>query len=90
MAILSTLSHSVYINCRRGGVRLGGKPPFSDLERNRIYDLKANILKINRTEIRTFFAFAKILSTMDADQLGDFKEAKTGFVLGFLSSEWRF
>ena len=69
----------------------GGKGAVcSRVERNRIYDLKANILKINGTEIRAFFAFAKILSTMDADQLGDFKETKTSFVLGFLSSEWRF
>ena len=71
-------------------MRLRGNAHFSDLERNRIYDLKANILKINRTEIRTFFAFAKILPTMDADQLGDFKETKTSFILRFLSSEWRF
>ena len=70
---------------------VGGKGAVcSRVERNRIYDLKANILKINRTEIRTFFAFAKILSTMDADQLGDFKETKTSFVLRFLSSGWRF
>ena len=59
-------------------------------ERNRIYDLKANILKIKRTEVRRFFAFAEILSTMDADQLGDFTESKIGRFSRVLSSEWRF
>ena len=59
-------------------------------ERNRIYDLKANILKIKRTEVRRFFAFAEILSTMDADQLGDFTESKMGRFSRVLSSEWRF
>ena len=42
--------------------------------------LKANIQKIIGTDIRAFFAFAEILSTMDADQLGDFRELKIGFV----------
>ena len=71
-------------------MQLWGNAPFSDLERNRIYDLKANILKINRAEIRAFFAFAEILSTMDADQLGDFTEPKMGFVSRIASSVWRF
>ena len=52
--------------------------------------LKANILKIKRTEIRAFFAFAEIRSTMDADQLGDFTEPKMGFISRELSSEPRF
>ena len=56
---------------------------FSDLERNRIYDLKANILKIKRAIPGTFLAFAEILSAMAAYQLGDF----TGF---FVSSDSRF
>ena len=36
--------------------------------------LKANILKIKGTDSGHFFAFALILSTMDADQLGDFTD----------------
>ena len=71
------------LQLQSGGALLRGKPPFSDLERNRIYDLKANILKIKGTDLGTFFAFAQILSTMDADQLGDF----TDF---FVGSESRF
>ena len=59
-------------------------------ERNRIYDLKANILKIKRTELRRFFAFAEILSAMDADQLGDFIESKNDGFTRLLSSEWHF
>ena len=50
---------------------------------NRIYDLKANILKIKGAIFETFLAFAEILSAMAAYQLGDF----TGF---FVSSESRF
>ena len=69
---------------------MGERCMFSDLERNRIYDLKANILKIKRTEVRRFFAFAEILSTMDADQLGDFTESKMGCFSRVLSPEWRF
>ena len=52
--------------------------------------LKANILKIKRTDIRAFSAFAEIRSTMDADQLGDFTEPKMGFVSRVTSSVWRF
>ena len=61
----------------------GERCMFSDLERNRIYDLKANILKIKTAISGTFLAFAEILSAMAAYQLGDF----TGF---FVSSESRF
>ena len=56
-------------------MQLWGNAPFSNLERNRIYDLKANILKIKRAISGTFLVFAKILSAMAAYQLGDF----TGF-----------
>ena len=52
--------------------------------------LKANIQKSIRTDIRAFFAFAEILSTMDADQLGDLRELKIGVVSHITSSVWRF
>ena len=69
----------------------GGKGAVcSRVERNRIYDLKANILKIKRTEVRRFLAFAEIPSTMNADQLGDFTESKMGRFSRVLSSELRF
>ena len=52
--------------------------------------LKVNILKIDRTQIRVFPAFAGILSTMDADQLGDFTEPKMSIIPRELSSGSRF
>ena len=73
-----------------GGIGGGKGACFYAMGRNRIYDLKANILKIKRTELRRFFAFAEILSAMDADQLGDFIESKNGGFTRLLSSGWRF
>ena len=72
-----------------GGARLLGKAPCIGKVKEYMA-LKANIQKITRTDIRAFFAFAEILSTMDADQLGDFRELKIGFVSRITSSVWRF
>ena len=72
-----------------GWVRLLGKAPCI-WKVKEYMALKANIQKIIRTDIRAIFAFAEILSTMDADQLGDFRELKIGFVSRITSSEWRF
>ena len=89
MAILSSPPDSVQINYRGGGVRLLGKAPCI-WKVKEYMALKANIQKISRTDIRAFFAFAEILSTMDADQLGDFRELKIGFVSRITSSVRRF
>ena len=84
------MPHCVHITEGRGG-HVGGKVPVSTRWEGIEYmALKANILKIKRTEVRRFFAFAEILSTMDADQLGDFTESKMGCFSRVLSSEWRF
>ena len=53
MAILSPWCHTVCILPRGGGPKLGERGMFSDLERNRIYDLKANILKIEKCHSET-------------------------------------
>ena len=67
---------------------LGKEPVYSKVIK--YMALKANISKIRGVEIRRFFAFAEIRSTMDADQLGDFTEPKMGFVSRVTSSVWRF
>ena len=77
------------VDITEGGGQVGGEGALYR-ERNRIYDLKANILKIKGTELRRFFAFAEIPSTMDADQLGDFTESKIGVVTHLLSSKSQF
>ena len=87
MAFLSPWCHSVCILPRGGPTCRESRLLGEGIE---YMALKANILKIKRTEVRRFFAFAKILSTMNADQLGDFTESKMGRFSRVLSSEMRF
>ena len=82
------MAHCVQITEGWGAYLLGKLPGVG--EGIEYMALKANILKIKRTEIRAFFAFAEIRSTMGADQQGDFTEPKMSFISRELSSESRF